>query len=111
MKTTVWERVVYIKGIVTGCSARIQGYKKVKESAKFCVWTCFRNTKEYFDNEYKIKEKVDKDPMRIIIRDSIRIEDVDRNDSKMRMNLKEKGTQRVRVKFSKITILGNITDK
>ena len=49
--------------------------------------------------------------MRIIIRDSIRIEDVDRNDSKMIMNLKEKGTQRVRVKFSKITILGNITDK
>ena len=55
-------------------------------------------------NEFLIKrEKVDKDPMRRILRESIRIEHAERDNTKVIMNSKEEhfGTQTIRANFSK----------
>ena len=56
------------------------------------------------DNEYVIKrERIDKDPMRRILRESIRIDNTEKERTKVLMNSKEEhfGTQTIRANFSR----------
>ena len=86
-----------------GCYTRFESHKNAGKKG----FMYKHNTEEHGgdpENEYIIKrEKIDKDPMRRVLRESIRIEKAEKDKSIILMNSGEErfGTRTVRVQFAR----------
>ena len=94
---------VYVGESSRGCYKRFEGHRKSKHNG-FMYKHAIEKHGGDLENDFVIKrERVDKDPMRRILRESIKIDNIEKDNNKLLMNSKEEhfGTQTIRANFSR----------